>query len=737
MLLLAVLPQARSSEAQPAADAVNAVRVATDESIPLDATVRHSAWQRAQEYRGFVEREPVNGAAPAFETGVRVLFDQRAIHVAIRALDPRAEDIRAPLVRHDYVDRTQDSVTLYIDAVGRRKAAQFFRVNAAGSTADGVYTSDDDNEDFSPDFDFDAVVLRDALGYTAVFRIPFAALRYNLNDEGQWRILVSRNVPREDTHVLVSTAVPMEAPSFISTMQPMTGLARPADDRFLQLRPSLTMRTITDDGPGTVPSRDRSNALALELKWRALPELVIDATINPDFSQVELDVAQLARNTRFALYYPEKRPFFLESSDLLRTPTDALYTRTVTRPNWGLRGSLRGSLVSGTAFGGYDAGGGEVLLPGTYGTDTARQPASSVAAVRLRADTSALVIGATVAARRYEQGRGENTVLGPDFTWQANDSLRLRGQWLGSYSTAVPDVTGQIVAANAQTGSRVHLSSLLRTREFESTLTVEDTTARFRNDSGFVFQSGVTRVAASGARIWRNLGVVHEFNASLTAESVRDRAAHQTVSSQVTPGLYAAWGGNSEATVEYRGASRVRVDAASALLQERYWHLAYSTTPAVWAPMAGLTVDAGRLADVTANTARDGQRITVSTRLRPLSRLEVEPSYTVATLRNGDGRNYRESAARLLAVFHVAPGQAVRLITQQTSLDRISEPLLGVAAEQDATRDASLVYAWRRSASTVLYLGASRGRGGIGPGEVRSTEVFAKLQVDVDEVRRR
>ena len=143
------------------------------EHLTLDGRLSHPAWQRAPVHRQFVEKFPDTGAAPHQATRVRVLFDAQALYVGVEALDNAPGQIRAPWVRHDGVNRTQDFVVVYIDAIGNRHSAQFFRVNAAGSLADGMHTAADDSEDFSPDFDFDAATARTAGGWTAVFRIPF------------------------------------------------------------------------------------------------------------------------------------------------------------------------------------------------------------------------------------------------------------------------------------------------------------------------------------------------------------------------------------------------------------------------------------------------------------------------------------------------------------------------------------------------------------------------------------
>ena len=171
-LLLFALVSAASAQTGGDSPAVQATRLLPGESISLDGSLDHPAWQRAVVHSRFVEREPNNGASPKFETRFQVLVDERALYVGVTALDPQPELIRRQLVRHDQVFRTQDFVALYLDPMGRKKAAQWFRVGASGSTADGLHTAEDDNEDFSPDFDFDAASKLTPQGYTAVFRAP-------------------------------------------------------------------------------------------------------------------------------------------------------------------------------------------------------------------------------------------------------------------------------------------------------------------------------------------------------------------------------------------------------------------------------------------------------------------------------------------------------------------------------------------------------------------------------------
>ena len=344
-----------------------AERLRPGETIKLDGTLSHPAWQRAPVHKASFERQPGNGEPAKHDTQVQVLFDDQAVYVGVNALDPLPQQIRESLVRHDQVKRTQDFVAIYIDPIGNRKSAQWFRAAASGSLSDGMHTADDDSEDFAPDFDFDAKVSRHSGGYVTVFRVPFASLRYTSVAPGQprapWRMQVVRRVPRDQIYLTMSVAMPQAANNFIEYMQDVQGLAPPAADSFLKLRPNLTVRRTAETAPGQATARDTGTNLGLELKWRPRPELVVDGTFKPDFSQVELDVPQLSRNSQFALFLQEKRPFFLESSDLLRSPTEALYTRSVTLPQYGLRGTWRGESLAGTALLARDRGQGLLLLP--------------------------------------------------------------------------------------------------------------------------------------------------------------------------------------------------------------------------------------------------------------------------------------------------------------------------------------------------------------------------------------
>ena len=723
--------------------AMHAVRLRPDEHIAIDGTLSHPAWQRAPVYDNFVEFEPRRDAKPRYATKVQVLFDESAVYVGVTALDDHPEEINAPLVRHDNVIRTQDFVVVYLDAIGKRQSAQFFRVSASGSTGDGMHTAADDDEDFSPDFDFDAASARNDHGYTSVFRIPFASLRFSSDGHARWRIMVGRRLPRDQAYLWLSLPVPTDSPSFISAMQPLQGIELPQQKSFLTVRPSITARHASDSEPGEPTHASDGVQGSLDVKWRASPELVVDGTLKPDFSQVALDVPQLSGNTDFALYLPEKRPFFFESSDLLHSPTEALYTRSFTAPRWGVRSTWRDASLSGTTFVIDDKGGGQTLLPYAYGTNTALQPGSRSLSARVHADldeAARFQLGGILSARDYEGGLGDNTVAGPDLNWQVNDAWRVRGQWLRSQTSAQPftdpdtgDVT--LVHGPTTTGDSVILKASRYTDRMQLDFADLDISPQFRHDSGFVNQVGMRDIELHQGVVFRNLAPANELWLNLRSALVTDRIDGHVIQEYATPDVWMSLPRNTQVDLAWHGLSKLRATSGGQLLTEHYWSGQYTATLAGWIPLFNANLSLGHMADISAGQVRPGGQLTLSMSTRPLAAIEIEPSVWAAWLRNGRLLAYRETASQLLGVWHIDARQNLRLILQRSTVDRKGEPGI-VEADRESGLTSSLTYAFRRSMGTVLYVGATRSHSGVGSENIaRGTEAFVKLQVDVDEVR--
>ena len=387
---------------------VRAHKMEQGESVKLDGKLDDAVWERAPVIREFFEYRPREAPAKV-RTEARLVYGKDALYIGLMAFDPDPSKIEAPLVRRDQVYGAQDFFAVHIDPVGNRKFAQIFRVNAAGAIGDGLFNEDNQNEDFSPDFLFDVATHRSAEGWSAEFRIPFSTLRYADPPSEKWSIVIFRRYPREEQYSFSNARVPKDANCSQCFAQTVTGMTGLPHGREITLTPQLTLRRTTDRTNGVEAPRANDIVVGADVKYRPRPDLVFDATINPDFSQVELDTPQLAANAQFALFYPEKRPFFLEGADILSAPWgSSIYTRSITDPAWGSRLTRRSDGHDLVVLTTRDDGKGLIFLPNALGTDIAIQETKSQATIaRFRSQNGSVSVGGLLNDRSYESAPGK------------------------------------------------------------------------------------------------------------------------------------------------------------------------------------------------------------------------------------------------------------------------------------------------------------------------------------------
>ena len=457
-------------------------------SIRVDGDLSDTGWQGAAVLDRFWETQPGDGVEPKVRTEALVTYDAERLYIGLRCFDPQPSRIRAPYVERDEVVGTDDNVAVFLDTRNDGRTAVELRVSPRGQQADAVYNDTTRNEDFSPDFFYDTAARITATGWDAEIAIPFSSLRYPREEVQTWRILVWRNYPREYRYALHSQPVPRGSDCIVCHAQPMTGLASLPGSGGLVVAPYATAQDVADArSPGSpLGSPERSAEAGVDVKWQPVAGSAIDATINPDFSQVESDVAQIAVNNRFALFYPEKRPFFMEGVDLFDTPIQAVYTRTITAPRWGGRATGKWGGSSYTVLTADDAGGGTVLVPGPTGSSFGQQEAGSLVGVaRFRQDVGASYAGALVTAREVDVG-GYNRVFGPDGQWRAGDRDRVSAQLLWSETRTidrpdlVPEWDGRRLSGHAAEASWNH-----QQRGPNWKLLYQDVADGFRADTGF------------------------------------------------------------------------------------------------------------------------------------------------------------------------------------------------------------------------------------------------------------
>ena len=279
----------------------------------VDGDLSDPGWQGAAVIDHFYETQPGDNVEPRVKTVAWVTYDDKYFYIGVRCDDPDPRRIRAPYVERDAVIGTDDNVAIFLDTRNDRRSAVELRVNPRGIQGDAVFNDATSNEDFSPDFFYDSAAKITEQGWTAELRVPFSTLRYPQADPQTWGIMVWRNYPREFRYAFYSSPQPRGSNCYVCHLAPVTGLTHlPSSSSFLFV-PYVTAQDVAKAAtPGDPLGKGEFDRDAgLDFKWTPSADTAVDLTLNPDFSQVEADVAQIAANQRFALFFPEKRPFFL------------------------------------------------------------------------------------------------------------------------------------------------------------------------------------------------------------------------------------------------------------------------------------------------------------------------------------------------------------------------------------------------------------------------------------------
>lgn len=283
----------------------------------IDGKDSDDAWRGAQPIEGFRVFDPVEDGEPSMRTEARVAYDDRNLYVFVRAFDPHPDSIMSLLSRRDM--RTQsDYLRVIVDSYHDKRTGYQFMVNPAGVQID-VYHFNDSQEDVTWNAVWDAKTSIDSLGWTAEFRIPLSQLRFPEREEHTFGIGVSRDIARLNERV----AWPLLRRSqfgIVSQLGEVRGLTGISTRRRMELMPYTVQANdsrLRADGYG----RSQRMSLGADLKYGLSSNLTLDATINPDFGQVEADPGVLNLGA-FEQFFEERRPFFLEGTGIFRYDID-------------------------------------------------------------------------------------------------------------------------------------------------------------------------------------------------------------------------------------------------------------------------------------------------------------------------------------------------------------------------------------------------------------------------------
>jgi len=475
--------------------------------VKIDGILNEKAWQEAQVLELNYEVDPGENIKPPVKTEALLTYTSNYLYVAFRAYDPNPLQIRARVTDRDNI-WNDDYVGIVLDTFNDSRRTYNFYCNPYGIQADYIYTmfstTGDENK-------WDAIWrsagrINDE-GYIVEMAIPFNSLRFQGKKGDQvWGIDVVRSYPRSLSHLIGFFPRDRSNNCYMCQAEKVIGFRSVRPGKNLEFAPTLSS-ILTQEREGGIEGKfiDKKKKAdpGITGRWGFTPNLMLSAAINPDFSNVEADVAQLDINTQFALYYPEKRPFFLEDSTIFKTRVNAIYTRSLADPDWGLkltgkegRHAIGSILVQDNIT--------NLLFPGSQGTQSTSLNMSSLSSVlRYRVDVGkSSNVGLIITDREGDDYF--NRVVGIDGDIRFNKLDEITFQFLGS-QTRYPD---QVALDYNQSrdklkGTALDLYYYHNTDTLDWFFIYNDISPNFRADVGFITQAGF-RYANGGLRYtWR------------------------------------------------------------------------------------------------------------------------------------------------------------------------------------------------------------------------------------------
>src|SRR3982751_2833319 len=396
----------------------SAVALRAESTPVIDAKDDDQVWRVAPVISAFKQWRPTEGKEARFRTEARIAYDASNLYVFVRAFDPHPDSIKKLLERRDTFT-SSDMIWIFVDSYHDKRTGYEFGVNAAGVKMDqAIY--DDGNEDSAWDAVWDVATQIDSAGWTAEFRIPLSQMRYSRDREHTFGIMIDRDVYRYNERY-IWPLLRQSKPGFVSQFGSLHGMDDLETPRKLEAMPYVVTKNASTIRNNAFTQKSNL-AAGGDIKYRLAPNVNLDATINPDFGQVESDPSVLNLSA-YESFFDERRPFFVAGRGLFRLDVNCSAVNC-----WGE------SLYYSRRIGSTPP------LAGTYGDTIPQQPTTILGAGKLLARfPKGTTIGVLDAATQREKGRGDITYdPGTNFAVvRASQDLRGGNSGVGGMFTAV------------------------------------------------------------------------------------------------------------------------------------------------------------------------------------------------------------------------------------------------------------------------------------------------------------
>jgi hypothetical protein len=470
---------------------VEALRIDSD-AIETDGEFKESFWLMAPPVTGFVQYEPLSGENATEKTEVRILYDEFNLYIGAKLYDSNPAGIIADEMRHDSALGRNDTFTVLIDTYHDHRNGFYFETNPLGAKKEALGFDEGKFVDFNWDGIWWAETKITAEGWQVEMKIPFSTLRFHRKTLEMWGVQFGRRIRRKN-ELVYWTLIPLDASMWRLSLA--GHLTEPRDlekEKNFEVKPYASVKRVEERDTSTgEKDTDISGDVGLDIKYFITPNLIADFTINPDFAQVEADELKI-NVTRFPLFFPEKREFFLERSGFfdfgLHAKVQPFFSRRI-----GLVGGkeipiLLGGKLSGK-FNGYSVG-----LLSVQTQEKSGEPQTNYSVLRLKRDILERSTIGVIAINKEPSKDNHNRTFGADLYLPIFDHLYIDSFFIKSQTegTSGDDEAGYVSVKWNDPNKYLAFSYL-------------DVDDHFNPEVGFVRRMGIKESAVSGGIYLRPL----------------------------------------------------------------------------------------------------------------------------------------------------------------------------------------------------------------------------------------
>ncbi len=700
---------------------------ATTATLTLDGALDDDLWQGALKLELHYEVRPGENIEPPVRTDLLLAHDNRNLYVAFRAHDDRPAEIRARFSDRDNIFN-DDFVGVALDSFNDERRAYEFFANPLGVQADMLMDDVSGNEDSAWNAIWASAGRITAAGFEVEMVIPFTQLRFQSADGIQtWGIDGIRSYPRRDTHHIGLFPRVRGVNSYLGQEAKISGFSGVRPGQNLEVVPTVTtVRTDNRIAPGgNARATHADGDVGLSVKWGVTPNVTLNATINPDFSQVEADAVQLDVNNQFALFFNETRPFFLEGSDFFRTTRmTLLHTRQVVQPAAAAKVSGK---VGAHAFGFFTARDDttSVILPESQRSTTQRLDTGTLASVgRYRFDVGRnSTVGAMLTDRRGDAY--SNTVVAIDSRHRFSDADSISATL--AYSSAANDATlAAQTTKRHQSDGAVDVMYSHSERAWEVYTNYRDYGRDFRADLGFITQVNIRRWEYGASRTWHGdaTRLYNRIQVSGNFDQTEERN-HSLIEREWEG--YVSMNSRRESYVQYGGGTRTRV--FNGVRFDQIFQSAYGEIRPSRSLQFGGSVNWGDWIDFVHTRAADQRTAKPFINFNYGRHLAVRYTHTFDGLAVAGERLFLAQVPEVRVIYQRDARTLFRTILQYTNVTRDAALYAAPVNRESRNLFAQLLFSYKINPQTALYMGLSTGATGTDQRRLSndSETLFAKV----------